>query len=180
MPAPLVIILAVAATLAILVGVVLHIASTPRSVDFLPTRLQANTQVTIDADRMAGFWAYQDKNIDMTLQLRNGGFEWLIAAPQNPYARYYTRGSYRVDGDVLILQQREDFGAPIDLQRLDVKYLPTTLKNINLRVVLDNSKMQWFAEGDEVRLLPLQLRDLPQFAHPFTWSKLSDLTPSIR
>jgi hypothetical protein len=180
MPAPLIIILAVSSSVAVLVGVLLHVVTQKQDVAFLPTRLEVNHDAAIDEQSLAGFWAYQDKNIDMTLQMRDGGFEWLMASPLNPYTRYYTRGSYRVEGDVLILQQREDFGVPIDLQRLDVEYLPSTLQSINMRLSREENKMVWDIEETEARLLPMQLKVLPQFRERIVWTKLSDLTPSIR
>ncbi len=180
MPAPLVIILAVSATVAILVGVALELAKPEATNAFLPLRIAANANVTLDESQMVGFWGYQDENLQMTLQMRNGGFEWLLANPANEYTRYYTRGSYKIEGDVIILQQRDDFGAPVDLQRLDVTYLPSTLRDVNIRVSFENNKMIWRGEGGEIARLPLQVQNINGLAGNITWSKLSDQTPSIR
>lgn len=201
LPLPLVAIILAGFLAVFLAGSVLYFLPAPEANGFLKQRLRAE-KATPDALRdLSGTWVYQSTALSMGLKfapmkrvvdegsgqdLVAGVFEWVAARGDMPKARFYARGSYRIDGDVLILQQRDDMGAPIDRQKPWMAYLPMAMEKINVR-------MDWVASADKngSAIKPLQMqwvlpkseRDLmmrefflvwpDQDVGPLYWSKVS-------
>ncbi len=159
-PAPMLVILTVAAVLAFAAGIFLKFApAPPQNGNFPAARLMASNGAVADERRLTevltGTWGYQSKTLSMGIKLSGpqGGqlFEWVLVRGDLGGARFYARGSYRIQGDVLILQQRDDMGAPRDPGKFSMKYLPMAFENVNLRVSApeNGTAMTWTLPAEE-------------------------------
>ncbi len=162
LPAPMLAILAAAAILAFAAGVFLKVVPAPaiQQADFPPLRLRADKAITIDDALLTGTWGYQGQDMSMAIKFSGpqGGqlFEWIVARRDLSSAQFYARGSYRVFNDVIVLQQRDDMGAPYDAERPYLKYLPMAFRDVSLRMrVMDGARaLTWMLPADEAARIP--------------------------
>ncbi len=171
MPAALIVILAVALVAAVLTGVFLKFAgSGDNRVVYLPQRIEAKSGARTGENQLRGVWVFQDAQNVSTLRIGSGVFEMIVWPKGSKYTRYFLRGGYRVAGDVLILQQRKDLGAPVDPQRLELTFMPISFSDVNLRLSFRGNQMLWSVPKREIRNLPESLRT----DGDIVWAKLSN------
>lgn len=145
-PAALVILFAIAATIAALAGLFLKFESEDRSRRqvFMPLRIESEELAApIDIKKMQGQWIYQTSSYAMSMTFIGDRFEWIVKLSSIQEAQFYARGNFRVDGDVLVLGQRPDLGKPYDPAQPWLKFLPIAMKDLNVRLNLDKNKMGW-------------------------------------
>ena len=183
LPAPLVIIFLVSLALAVLAGLALKAVQKPE-VKLTPMERLLPLRLALDEDAkpinqaaLVGVWVSPKGQISMTIRFTDQGlFEWLIQPPNSMYLRQYIRGSYRVEGDVLVLGQRPDLGKPEPLREEIMDYLSLNVRNLNAKVEMTPKLMVW--QIPEVELTRHQGHN-PVFAgylkpagdKPMTWVK---------
>lgn len=148
-PAPLVLILALSLSLAVLSGVALKMASTSSKAEFLPLRLKTDPGKAVDEAVLQGAWGYSKDGLAMSIRLENGMFEWIIRPQGEKYLRYFARGNYLLKDDVLVLAQRPDLGKPAAPVGQMLQFLPYGLTNINLKVETNGKLMLWLVPSGE-------------------------------
>jgi hypothetical protein len=169
LPAPLVIIAMTALVAAVLSGALLStLASgkkTSSGFEFLPVRVEADAaSPALDEKLLRGVWVSRQGEFVSSLQLAGGKFEWMVRWGKDNNTRYYARGDYKIDHDVLVLGQRVDMGKPYDPDNPFMIYLPLSLKDINVRARLDPvaGRMAWqIPQSERKRQVPAFLRAFP-------------------
>lgn len=157
LPAPLVIILVVSLAAAVLAGLALRAIDKPE-VKLTPIEKLLTLRLTPDEDAapinqaaLEGVWVTPKGQVSMTIRFTNQGlFEWLIQPPESKYLRQYIRGSYRTEGNVLILGQRSDLGKPEPLREEIMEYLSLNIKNLNTTVEMTPKLMIWQTPDTEL------------------------------
>lgn len=143
-PAHLVIIFVVALVVATIFGFVLRFSDAPQPGDYLVKRVKAEaSQPALTEAVLRGIWAYQLGDEIFTLKMGSGAFEIVMRYPGAPSIRYFIRGGYRIEGNVLILQQRKDLGSPLDMENLQVKYYPMEFAALNLYASVNGRILSW-------------------------------------
>lgn len=167
LPGPMVVILVIAASVSVLLGVFLQVMSARDKPVYLPLRIEINqTKPALNPQHLRGIWVYDDDVQTLTIRFGVDVFELIQAKKDIPNARYYVRGGFRVEGDVIILQQREDLGAPRDLNRLELKFIPLEMDVMNVRAEHSTGRqagmMLWrMPQAERDRLLPSLQAELP-------------------
>lgn len=178
LPAPLVIILTVSALAMVLTGLGLKLAEGSKPVvspleRFLPLRLIPDQGMPVlTPAAVEGIWVSPKGTVSMTLQLRNGLFEWIIQQPGSDYMRQFVRGAYRIEGNVLILAQRPDMGKPSTNGQI-MDYMPIAMKNLNTKVEFKNNLMLWRVPQTELDRFNAEVAALfpPGDSAPMSWIK---------
>lgn len=158
-PAPLVIILMTAIVLPILAGLYLEFTPRGQQAPFLALRIKPDSTVQIDPKALPGTWIVQESDVSMALKMSDNLFEWQANRKGFNNSRFFARGSYRVEGDVLIMQQRDDMGAPYDERFPRLKWLPLAFEDINIRLTQSKNSvglptMIWTVPPSEESLTP--------------------------
>lgn len=142
LPAHLVIIFVVALVFATICGFILRFSEAPGAGEYLVKRVQAEQdQPTLTETALRGIWAFQQADQIFTLKMGAGVFEMIMRYPAQPSVRYFVRGGYRFEGNILILQQRKDLGSPLDMNNLQVKYYPMEFTAINLYAAVNGRNL---------------------------------------
>lgn len=181
LPWPLVIILMTALLLTVLAGVVMKLAQPQPSNDPLPLRVSVDpTRPALDAAALTGVWtASAPRGNVMMLRLEKGLFELMVKPPGNNYNRRFSRGSFRTEGDVLILRQRTDMGKP-DMNGEGIVLLPMGISTINVRAEENGRLMIWTIPDSERARIDRDVLALFPAADekPLTWVRMT--SPSGR
>lgn len=177
LPGHLVVIFGVALAVTILCGVVLQMAENKAREEsvYLPERLisQANQPVLTEA-QLRGIWVYQAGKYIMTLKIGGGVFELISRYTDDPVSRYFVRGGYKTNGNVLILQERKDLGTPIDPEHLEYQFYPMAMGNINLYAQSNGQIMNWATPSKELRRLDNVEEEVQIiFGENVSWVKIS-------
>ena len=162
-PAPLVIIVLIAAIVAIGAGLVLRQAREGRVAgdDFLTLRLAPGADGgTLTENALVDSWGLQNKVAGIGIRFRNGVYEWIMARGDLPGVRFYSRGSYRVAGDVLILQPRDDMGMPPEAADGGARYLPLAMTGINTRARIVGGTLLIAIPATELARQPKEFADM--------------------
>lgn len=175
LPLPLLIIILTALVLTVGTGIAMKMATPSAKNAFLPLRIEVDeSKPAIDAARIQGYWTATGGDKTMSLRLDTTGFELIIKPPGKNYNRRFSRGSYRVEGNVLILSPRGDLGKP-SLNSEGLVFNPIALSNININVEENGKLMVWlipkseraYQDRDVLSLFP----ETPE--KPMTWVKMS-------
>ncbi len=145
LPTSLVVILLASLMMAALTGMVMQLTK-PKAgaAEFLPLRLEVvEPALPIDVKQLQGNWIYQSANYAMSITFIGDRYEWIVVFGDVPEAQFYSRGNYRIVGDVMILGIRPDLGTPRDPQKPWMKYLPIAMKNLNTKITLENKQLNW-------------------------------------
>jgi hypothetical protein len=161
LPGPMVVIMVLALSIAIMLGIAMKISvALNKDAEFLPLR------ISIDADKPAinpahlrGTWLYDDNVQSMSLRFGVDVFEITQMRKGEKYVRYYVRGGYRTEGNVLILQIREDLGAPFEPTRMELRFIPLEFDKLNVRVELTDKIMLWRIPSSERAKFDPSLQD---------------------
>lgn len=173
LPSLLVVILAIAAVLAIGAGLFLK-AEKPRQSENAYLALKIKPQIgraAINPGFLNGIWVYEDDTRQASVHFGNDIFELISWTKGDKYNRYFIRGGYRVEGDVLILQARKDLGTPYLANHLEVTFSPIDFTGINIHAVLLPQRMNWSIPKSQMASQP----DLPFLKKPeVIWTRLPD------
>lgn len=159
------IILVFAATIAVLLGVFIQVMGhrSAESNAYLALRLDVDaSKRVVNADLLRGVWVYSDTVQTMTIHFGVNGFE-LIRAPKGAdNVRYFIRGDFKVVGNVLILQARNDLGTPFDERRLNLTFLPIEMQGLNIVVEQSQNMMLWrIPVSERTRFTPTMNESFP-------------------
>ena len=152
MPTALVVILMLSLCVAMVFGVVVHVASQSRTTktDFMPLRLEASSPATVlDIKRMRQNWVVQSPAYAMSLTFVDDRFEWIVRFADVANVQFYARGNFRMEGDVMVLGVRPDLGQPYDAQKPWIKYMPIAMKDVNAQVSFDGDRLVWVIPPSE-------------------------------
>lgn len=179
LPAHLVVIFVLSLTLTVLCGIFIRFAEirNDRNNAYLPERLGPDKgMAALDAGRLSGTWLSEMGDYVVTLELGRDSFEIIARYKGAPISRYFIRGGFRTDGNVLIMQERKDLGTPIDTDHLEYKFYPLGLKNINLYAETNGQVMVWKTPSKERDRLnhPEPIVSMI-FGDKTEWVKASDL-----
>ena len=153
LPTSLVVILLASLMMAALTGMFMQLTK-PKvgAAEFLPLRLEAvEPALPVDMKQLQGNWIYQSANYAMSITFIGDRYEWIVVFGDVPEAQFYSRGNYKIVGDVMILGVRPDLGTPRDPQKPWMKYLPIAIKNLNTKITLDNKQLKWIVPLSEQR-----------------------------
>jgi hypothetical protein len=178
-PAPLIFILVFAAVMAIFIGSLMMVVQNQERSDqeFLAQRLSADeNKPALQEQNLAGIWLHRSDTQISTLRLGNGLFEWIAKDPTFPNVRTFIRGSYKIQGNILILHQRYDLGVPYDLNRPEITFFPQPFANINLKVEMTDKIMLWQLVPSEIDQTPREIQDFwrAHQAQGLRWMKISN------
>jgi hypothetical protein len=145
LPAPMVIILIIALSVSIISGIGLQFAETnAKRGNYLPLRLSVDDKKpALQPQTLKGIWVYDDDVQTITIQFGIDNFELIQAKKNEPFVRYFVRGGYRTEGNILILQGRKDLGSPYDSNRLELKFLPLEFNTLNIIGEIARGIMLW-------------------------------------
>lgn len=175
LPTPLVLIFVLSLALSVLASALLLLAR-PKAhpYEYLPLRLTPRAEsVIFSAKRLQGTWKARVSKYPMTLQFKDSMFEWVVQEDGEPNLRYFARGNFKLEQDILILAQRPDIGRPYDPKNRYLVYLPLSLKNINVYSTLQKDALSFSVPQEERKILSSQfLRFLPTNVNePLLWVK---------
>ncbi len=175
LPAHLVIIFVVALVVSVLCGFFLKFTG-PKHIDrnaYLVLEIKPEKDKPLLSDTaLRGLWAYQGADHVVTLEMGNGVFELLLRYPEAPKVRYFVRGGYRAEGNVLILQQRKDLGSPFDPD-YTIRFYPMSFSTLNLYAENNGQTMDWEipnSQRKELKSGSLKLFD--DLEAPVEWLKI--------
>jgi hypothetical protein len=155
LPGPMMVILVVALSVSVLTGVVMQVMSTQNKDSYLPLRLTVNPdKPALHAENLRGVWVYTDPVQTMTIRFGVDVFELIQVKKDYTLTRFFVRGGFRTEGNILILEQRKDLGAPQDRRRLELKFIPLVMDVINVEVEQSQSLMLWRMPKVERARLP--------------------------
>lgn len=146
LPAHLVIIFFSSLAVTALFGIVLRVSEIQggKNSAYLAERLSPKEDAApLNESLLSGTWVSEMGDYIVTLRLANGTFEIISRYKPSPFSRYFIRGGYRSEGNVLILQERKDLGTPIDREHLEYKFYPLSIKTINLYAQTNGQVMVW-------------------------------------
>lgn len=152
LPAHLVIVFFAALTLTVLCGLFLKFQESQASKNnvYLSERLTPDkAKRALNENDLRGVWVMGAENTLATLRLQNGIFELTARYKTDEFTRYFIRGGYRIDGNVIIMQERQDLGTPLDPAHFEYKFYPLSVKNINFYAEINGSVMIWQTPGHE-------------------------------
>ena len=152
LPGHLVVLFAIALSVTILCGVAMKIASSQgENTSALALRIKPEEgKPVLTEAAMRGVWIAQSGESVLTLRVGNGIFEIIYRELDNDLTRYFLRGSYRLEGNVLILQQRKEMGSPYDPANLQLQFYPLEVGSLNLYVDLLQTGMTWRIPNNEM------------------------------
>lgn len=179
LPGHLVVIFALSLAVTMLCGIAFKLAApAPGTESSLALRIKPEEgRQVLSETALRGAWVAQGRDSVLTLRLGNGIFEIIYKDLGSDTTRYFIRGSYRMEGNVLILQQRKEMGSPFDPANLQIEYYPLELGSLNLYADLSRTGMAWRIPDREMRRLTssdIVTRDA--FATTLNWLKIS-VTP---
>ena len=179
LPAPMVIILVIAATVSILAGVVMELSARARDSEdvYLPLRVEVNEQKpAIATATLRGMWVYTDIVQTMSIRFGVDTFELMQARKDETYSRYYVRGGYRTEGNILILQSRKDLGSPNYPDHPELKFIPMELPVLNIETEAAKGIMLWrIPQSERDKFAPSVIDDFPfTDTRPMGFVKVSD------
>ncbi len=152
MPGFLVILIVLSLTLSVLAGLALKIVEDQKTAakEFMPLRIEATENAPqIDPKKIQGQWIVQTPDYAMSFSFIGDRFEWMVRFARIQEAQFYARGNFRIEGDVVVLAQRPDLGLPYDSTQPWLKFLPMAIKNINIRIALENGRLLWDVPASE-------------------------------
>lgn len=173
-PTGLVLILVAAMLLSILSGLVLKYAANPdKRYKDIGVTLSANPDINPDVKLLQGVWVTSNDQYAMSLSITRDKYEWIVKSISYGSTRFFSRGIIKTQGDIIVLEQRNDMGYPLDRDRLWVTYLPMSVKNMNARFDVSKKKMVWIVPQSQLK--NLQQPILRIFSNleekPLVWSK---------
>lgn len=175
LPGHLVVLFIIALAIALICGVALKFSENQIVSRDLPLRLKPDEKKpALSQAALRGVWVAQKNTSVLTLRIGGDRFELVARINGTPYTRYFLRGSYRIEGNILILQQRKEMGTPFDPSNLQVEYYPLNLQNINIDAGFSPTGMAWAIPAPEMRRL--SSRDVitrSVFAPEMSWIKIS-------
>jgi hypothetical protein len=161
LPGPMVIIIVVALSIAITLGIVMKISTAlNKEAKYLPLTISVDEdKPAISPIQLRGTWLYDDDVQSMSIRFGVDVFEITQMRKGEKYVRYYVRGGYRTEGNVLILQVREDLGAPFEPTRMELRFIPLEFDKLNVRVELTDKIMLWRIPPSERAKFDQSLQD---------------------
>lgn len=178
LPGPMMVILIGALSIAIGLGIVMKIATEwNNKAEYLPLRISVDSnKPAVTAEQLRGTWLYDDDIQTMTMRFGTDVFELMQLRKGENYVRYYVRGGYRTEGDVLILQVRKDLGAPFEPMRQDMTFIPLEFDKMNVRIELANRIMLWTIPSSErAKFAESLMDDFPLTdKHPMPFVRIAD------
>jgi len=97
-----------------------------------------------------GVWDSQTDKFVMSIRMEGEKYEWIVAPERSPGVRHFARGEFRIDGDILVLEKKENLGYSFDEQKRWIRYMPIPFDNINIRYSLEKRNMIWAFSEDEL------------------------------
>ncbi len=146
LPAHLVVLFVVSLAVTVLFGLLVevNVASKISRDAYLPLTIKPDAaKPVLTEEGMKGVWVHEEDTRLTTLRMGNGIFEMIVRNSSQPYTRFFVRGGYRLEGNVLIMQVRGDLGAASDPDHLDIKYYPIALERLNLYAENNGTAMAW-------------------------------------
>ena len=178
LPAHLVIIFCLSLVVTVLIGVMMQFLERGRAAQpqYLPQRLMAEQdKPALREDQLRGVWVHKTGPVLIRLRIGEGIFEMIVYEDNVPYARTFIRGGYKIDGNVMVFQERKDLGTPIDPEHFEYKFYPMSFSNINLYAENDGKIMIWRTPGKEARRLENPEAALNIiFGAETVWAKISN------
>lgn len=181
LPGHLVVIFCISLVLAVMAGVVLKLAETgeDKPQNYLVQRLEVDqTKPVLAEEALRGVWVHEQVSeaggVMTTIRIGSGVFELMSWDKRNVTVRTFIRGGYRINGNVLILQQRKELGTPLDVNHPDYRFYPLEFEALNLYAQSDGRVMTWQTPAHEKKRLRLQLplyQDL--FGPESDWIKIA-------
>jgi hypothetical protein len=176
-PTQLVVLLVASLLAAVVTGLMMKFEITGSKGDgvFPPVRVSATEGArAVESRELNGTWMHQNENSTMTLQFKNGMFELVVrkGSPQSiSNYRYFARGDYRLQGNVLALGQRADLGKPPTPDGTFFEFLPLDLQTINVQLDVNDRLMLWTLPRSELaRQTPSLLSVFPpDTSKPMVW-----------
>lgn len=161
LPGPMVIILVLALAVSLSLGIIMKISSHFSQKDvYLPLRLSVDAEKkAIMPEQLRGTWVYNDQTQSMSIRFGVDVFEIMQRRAGETYIRYYVRGGYRTEGNILILQIREDLGSPFEPTQPLLKFIPMEFDQLNIDVELSDKLMLWRIPSSERKYIPLSAQD---------------------
>lgn len=178
LPAHLVIIFFISLVITILFGVFLQFTEKASAVQngYLPERLAPEEErAALREDQLKGVWLHKTGESLITMRIGGGIFEIISQEAGVPFARYFIRGGYKIDGNVLVMQERKDLGTPYDPEHFEYKFYPLSFRNINLYAENDGRLMVWQTPPREAKRLK-EPEDILKiiFGPEIVWARISD------
>ncbi len=97
----------------------------------------------------SGVWTYQTEDVAMSLSMVDDKFELIVAPARVPGVRYFMRGTFFINGDVLVLEKKNNLGYSYDPDKRWLRYIPISMNNVNIRYELVQRDMIWTFSDDE-------------------------------
>ena len=176
LPGHLIVIFIAALSITILCGVALKLAGGQEGrAGELSLRIKPETDKPVLTEpALRGIWIAQNGESVLTLRVGSGIFEIIYRDLGNDLTRYFMRGSYRFEGNVLILQQRKEMGSPYDPANLQLQFYPLEVGGLNLYVDLLQAGMAWRIPNSEMgRLSSRDIITKSAFSPSINWIKIS-------
>lgn len=155
-PQPLIWLIIFALGLSLSVGVMISFAKSRDAkiqsvplVRLQPTEMYAKFNQDQLRSYFSGVWYHESYIAKMSLSMVDDKFELIIAPASVSGVRYFVRGSFIVDGDVLILEKRNDLGYSFDPDKRWLRYIPISMNNVNIRYELKQRDMIWSISDEE-------------------------------
>jgi len=155
-PQPLIWLIALALVLSLLVGGMLsYVKKTAMENTTGPlVRLESSeTYANFDQEQLrsyfSGVWSHQTEDVAMSLSMVDDKFELIVAPARVPGVRYFVRGTFFINGDVLILEKKNNLGYSYDPDKRWLRYIPIPMNNVNIRYELVQRDMIWTLSDEE-------------------------------
>ena len=178
LPAHLVILFVAALVAAVAAGIFIRVESAGRDAGngYLVRRLDIDaSQPQINPQALRGIWAIETPNFIATLKIGKDSFEYLAREKNTALNRFFIRGGYRTEGDLLIMQSRTDLGSPLDPQHLEYRYAPIAFRDINIHVSLKDGTMVWNTpEKEKTRIFVPDPAWKEALDSPMPWVKIAN------
>ncbi len=105
--------------------------------------LTPSPDVQMTESFLQGVWVHSQEEYATSLSIIGDKFEWIVSLSAYSGTRFFSRGVVHTEGDVLVLETRDDMGYPFDKDKLWIDYLPISMKNLNIRYDVQKGKMAW-------------------------------------
>ncbi|HNQ91485.1 MAG TPA: hypothetical protein PKI93_00975 [Alphaproteobacteria bacterium] len=142
MPAGLVILLVLALAAASAAGLALKYARGEQDIRKGEVRL-APSAGAVETVLANGVWAAAHKHYVMSFSIVRDRFEWIVIDNDSPNIRYFARGEWKLDFDVLSLTQRKDMGYASDPDNRQLRFIPIPFDDFEMRLSGEGKKMVW-------------------------------------
>ncbi|HNS44906.1 MAG TPA: hypothetical protein PKH37_06740, partial [Alphaproteobacteria bacterium] len=83
------------------------------------------------------------KHYVMSFSIVRDRFEWIVIDNDSPNIRYFARGEWKLDFDVLSLTQRKDMGYASDPDNRQLRFIPIPFDDFEMRLSGEGKKMVW-------------------------------------